>query len=139
MVPGGWDEVFECNHALAIEGRNELCRVLDVEPPAPDSMIGSISTLLLPPHDADRQRSLAQRPYRYHDALQDELITRHAIQVPLWNIPGWTPGAAPFEFSGRIASWGRTLRISAQLYNSMDQYRYLAQVLKHELQREASL
>lgn len=139
MVPGGWSEVFARNHDLAIEGRNELCRVLDIEPPAPDAMIGSISTILLPPHDADRQRRLAQRPSRYHDAMQDELIARYSIQVPLWNTPGWAPGATPFEFSGRVASWGRTLRISAQLYNSMDQYRYLAQALKAELQREAAL
>ncbi len=139
MVPGGWQEVFARNHALAIEGRNELCRVLDIEPPAPDAMLGSMATLLLPPHKPGLQRRLLQRPSRYHDALQDELIARYKIQVPLWNTPGWSPDAPPSTFAGRTATWGRTLRISAQLYNSVEQYRYLAQAVKAELERERSL
>jgi isopenicillin-N epimerase len=33
------------NHDLVIKARNHLCRELKVEPPAPDSMLGSLSTI----------------------------------------------------------------------------------------------
>jgi isopenicillin-N epimerase len=64
------------------------------------------------------------RPSRYHDALQDALIERWRIQVPVWAIPGDTR---------------RLIRISTQLYNSPEQYEYLAGALREELDRERRL
>jgi len=139
MVPGGWPEVMKRNHELALRGRDEICRVLEVEPPAPDSMLGSMATVLLPPHEPNLQRRLSQRPTKYHDALWDELIARHGIQVPIWCTPGWSPDAPARTFAGRAANWGRTVRLSAQLYNSVEQYQYLAHALKSELERERTL
>lgn len=124
LVPGGWPEVMRRNHDLAIKGRDILCRTLGIQPPAPDSMLGSMSTLFLPPHEPARNARLMARPSRYHDALQDALITRHRIQVPVWSIAG----------DGR-----RLFRISAQLYNSPAQYEYLAQALAQELEAERTL
>ncbi len=77
-------------------------------------MLGSISTLTLPA--ASKSQAAATR---YHDPLQDALVDRHHIQVPVWSLPNGT----------------RCLRISAQLYNSLDQYRYLADALTTELRR----
>ncbi len=121
MIPGGWPEVMRRNNDLVIKARRMLCRELGVEPPAPESMIGSLSTLFLPPHDGARTARLLARPSKYHDALQDVLVEKHRIQVPLWSIAG----------DGR-----RLFRISAQLYNSMEQYEYLAAALKEELAAE---
>jgi isopenicillin-N epimerase len=127
IIPGGWPEVMRRNHDLVLRGRDILCRALNVEPPAPDSMIGCISSILLPRHDPERAIRLAARPSTYHDALQDILLHEHKIQVPLWSVPGTPPGAT------------RLIRISAQLYNSIAQYEYLAECLRHELERERSM
>lgn len=114
---GGWDKVRAHNRDLCLKARRHLCAALGVEPPAPESMIAALATLPLLPARA------AEAPALYHDALQECLIRRHSIQVPVWTAP---PG-----------SNNRVFRISAQLYNSMEQYEYLAGALKQELAREA--
>jgi isopenicillin-N epimerase len=127
MVPGGWPEVMQRNHALLLRGRDIVCRALGVEPPVPDSMLACISTIPLPPHPPELASRLAARPSRYHDALQDILVDRHKVQVPLWST---TPaGGQPV----------RVLRISAQLYNSVAQYEYLARVLVDEVEAERGM
>jgi isopenicillin-N epimerase len=113
IVPGGWAEVTRRNHDLAIRARRVLCSALGIEPPAPDAMLGSMASIPLPPGPP------GPRPTRYHDALQDALVDRHRIQVPIWS-------AGPT----------RVFRISAQLYNSIQQYEYLAGALTEELARE---
>lgn len=123
LLPGGWPAVIAHNHALARAARDLLLRQLAVQPPAPLSMLGSMVTLRLPRHG--REAELASRPSRYHDALQDALLARHAIQVPIWTIPGSPPGE------------NRLVRISAQLYNSEAQYAYLGEALANELAAEA--
>jgi isopenicillin-N epimerase len=87
-------------------------------------MIGGLSTIFLPPHDPERHARLMARPSAYHDALQDALVERHRIQVPVWAVPGENR---------------RLIRISAQLYNSPEQYRYLAEALARELEAERRL
>jgi len=64
----------------------------------------------LPLPDAPAQR----RPSRYADALQDSLVERHHIQVPVM------PWPAPPR---------RLVRISAQLYNDPAQYEALGEAL----------
>ncbi len=109
MVEGGWDEVRRRNHTLALEARDRLCEVLGVEPACPDSMIGSMATVVLPDSEGGEKRDAFSR-----DALQDQLYREWAIEVPV--IPWPSPPA-------------RLLRISAQLYNSDGQYAYLAEAL----------
>lgn len=122
MVPGGWPQVMRDNHNLCLKGRDILCNALGMKPTAPDSMVGCICTMILPPHPKDLQSKLSQRPTKYHDALWDVLLAKWGIQVPIWT----------------VANTGhRTLRISAQLYNSLAQYEYLAKALKTELALEA--
>jgi isopenicillin-N epimerase len=113
LLPGGWDEVRRRNRAMALAARGLLCRELGAEPPAPDSMTGSMAAVRLP----DRTAAESAQPSRYHDPLQDRLIDRHGIQVPI----------VPFPAPPR-----RWVRVSAQLYNSPEQYAYLARALLAE-------
>ena len=124
LLPGGWPQLMQHNHDLCIAGRNLICNELGIEPPAPDSMIGSISTMILPPHDphnpALRER-LMRRKSAYHDAIQDHILRDNHIQVPFWGLAG-----KPERF----------VRISAQLYNSIEQYERLAKAVKAALETE---
>ncbi len=110
LLPGGWPELRAVNRSLALEGRQAICAALGVEAPAPAEMIGSMAAVPLPGGTAapdDRRR----------DPLEAELYSRHRIQVPVVAGPS-----------------GRSLvRISAQLYNHLDQYRRLGAVLAERL------
>ena len=114
LLPGGWPEVMRRNRELALAGRNVLCGALNLEAPCPDEMIGSLASIPLP--DApDLHRPSSPL---YTDPLQELLRLRHRIEVPV------IPWPAPPR---------RLLRISAQLYNSLDQYERLAEALQEEL------
>ncbi len=137
---GAWGAIRAHNHDLLLAGRRILCEALGVEPPAPESMLGSLCTLILPQHPPALQARLRQRPTRYHDALQDALHARWGIQVPVMYLPV-APAAGGERGPGSGAAPGvgpRAARISAQLYNSEAQYRYLAEALRAELELEAA-
>jgi len=106
MTPGGWPEVRARNRALALEARDELCAALDLAPPAPDEVIGPLAALPLP-QSADPVRP---QPGGI-DPLQERLFLDHAIEVPVttWSTPP-----------------RRAIRVSAQLYNTIGQFRHLA-------------
>ena len=112
MVEGGGAASMQHNHDLAIEGRNLICETLGIEAPCPDSMIACISTLQLPgeplPHE------IMHEP----DPLHEILSSKYNIQVPVWSWP--SPS-------------GRYLRISAQLYNTIEEYQVLVNALRIEL------
>lgn len=126
FIDSDWEGVRTHNHAMTVRAREILCKRLGVEEPVPRAMLGSMATIMLPAHEGGRAAALAGRPTRYHDALQDRLLERHGIQVPVWSVRG---GGEPT----------RVLRISCQLYNSLDQYEYLAEALAEELERERGL
>ena len=76
IYPGGWAELHDRNRTTALEARDILCEALDVPPPTPDSMIGSMASIPLP--DTDEQ------PLAYgRDPLQDRLFDDHNIEVPI--------------------------------------------------------
>lgn len=110
LLPGDWDAVRERNHSLALAARSLLCTELDLEPLCPDDMIGAIASLPLPPGSGEPPSSPL-----YADPLQDTLLERYSIEVPV--IP-WP--AAP----------QRLVRISAQVYNTLDDYQRLADALR---------
>jgi isopenicillin-N epimerase len=116
LAPGGLDEVARQNRALALEGRAILCNALGIAPPCPDSMIGSLAAVPLPTRRASTVPSLG-----YPDPLQDALVARHRIQVPI------VPFPRPPD---------RLVRISAHRHNHAEQYRSLAHALVEELARE---
>ncbi len=101
------------NRALALEARKILCDALGVAIPAPESMIGSLASVPLPdaPHTRPSDRPL---PPFIGDILQVDLFEKHRIEVPVF------PWPAPPK---------RLIRVSAQLYNTRDQYEHLARVL----------
>jgi isopenicillin-N epimerase len=79
-----------------------------VDHPAPDAMIGSMAALPLPDGSATTAASL------YGDRLQDELLERFRIEVPV----------VPWPRPPR-----RLIRVSAQVYNAESDYRKLAEAL----------
>jgi isopenicillin-N epimerase len=108
LLPGGWPGLMRRNRTLALEGRTILCQALGLEPPCPEAMLGSMAAVPLP-----RSRSRgAMRPGL--DPLQVQLWKKFRIEVPV------IPWPRPPE---------RLLRISAQIYNSKDQFERLAQAL----------
>jgi isopenicillin-N epimerase len=121
LLPGGWDAIMTANHAGVLRAREIVCAGAGLAPTCPDEMTGSMVSLILP----EAPESMRSRPTRYDDPLQDALLDRHRIQVPVWRLWDDAPDG------GR-----RILRLSAQVYNTPEQYEYLARALKIELSRE---
>lgn len=103
LLPGGWAALRQRNRELVIAARTILCQTLAVAPPCPESMLGSLAVVPLPDGEAQ--------------TLHDALLRQFGIEVPI--IP-WVDR-------------GRLIRISAQIYNCLEQYEYLAIALKELL------
>jgi isopenicillin-N epimerase len=113
LVEGGWAGVMRRNHELALRGRDILASALRVDPPVPDSMLGSMASLPLP--DGTEEPA----PPLFIDPLQDRLLDEFRIEVPVM------PWPRPPK---------RMIRISAQLYNSEPDYERLAEALTVSVQ-----
>ncbi|WP_298910422.1 aminotransferase class V-fold PLP-dependent enzyme [uncultured Nostoc sp.] len=105
LLPGGWTELMQQNHQLVLQGRRLLCEALEVQPSCPEEMIGSMAVVPMP-------ATLENRDFM---AVHDELFDKFGIQVQL----------IPWQEKPRLL-----VRISAQIYNTPEQYEYLAKVLK---------
>ena len=111
LLSGGWAAIMESNRRLALAGREVIQKTLGIAPPSPDSMIGSLASIpLASPHLAEPSQSI-----KYQSNWQETLITRHNIEVPLFVWP-----SRPSHI----------VRISAQVYNDLSQYEFLAERLK---------
>jgi isopenicillin-N epimerase len=117
LLPGGWPEVMSRNRELALAGRKLLCQALNISPPCPDEFIGSLASVPVPDTVGEVPPSVGPPA---SDPLQERLLTEYGIEVPV------IPWPAPPK---------RLLRISAQLYNSLPQYTYLAGALVKCLRR----
>ena len=113
LLPGGWPELMRRNRARALEGRAILCDSLRIPVPAPEEMIGSLASVPLP----DSTGPLPD-PGSLHDPLQRRLYERDHIEVPVYTFPKHPR---------------RLVRISAQLYNSREQFEHLARALAASL------
>jgi isopenicillin-N epimerase len=102
LLPGGWSALRERNREMAIMARNLLCEALNLKIPCPDEMLGAMASIFL-----------GKIAFSW-EALQEKLIEEFAIEVP----------TIPWENDSCL------LRISAQFYNRLDQYQYLADTLK---------
>jgi isopenicillin-N epimerase len=111
LLPGGWGEVQSRNRNLALEARKILCQTLQIPLPCPDECIGSMASVPLP-DASEEQRPV---PPLYIDTLQDALLARHNIEVPVIHWPGFPK---------------RLLRVSAQMYNKLADYEALSAALK---------
>ena len=108
LLPGGWGELRESNHQMAIRARRVLSEALEVESPCPENMLGAMATLPLP------ERFQAALKTGRIDAEQERLYDRFRIEVPLFRI------GQPQR---------RYFRISAHIYNSLAEYEYLTEAL----------
>jgi isopenicillin-N epimerase len=108
LLPGGWNELRKRNHELAVKARRLLCDRLGTEPLCPETMLGSMATVRLP-------ERFQGRPLkgRFEDE-QIKLYQEFGIEVPFLRI-------------GMPAA--RYFRVSAQIYNSIKEYEYLAQAI----------
>ncbi|WP_254174236.1 aminotransferase class V-fold PLP-dependent enzyme [Planktothrix pseudagardhii] len=102
LLPGGWTELIKTNHNLAVNARKLLSEKLEIPLPCPDHLIGSMAVL-----------PLGKRWQSFSD-LNQKLWQEHKIEVP---IMPWDDDNQPL------------IRISAQIYNHLSQYEYLAEVL----------
>jgi len=108
LLEGGWPELMAKNHALALAGRQILLDKLDLPQPCPDEMVGSMAVVQLRDAEFDAVGKSGIAP------LQEALWEIFKIEVPV--IP-W-PDANQ-----------QLVRISAQFYNTLPQYEYLAKAL----------
>ena len=108
LLPGGWPELRRRNHALVVQARRRLCARLNVEPPCPEHLLGAMATLPLPARLQDRPRS------GKIDAEQLWLYDEHGIEVPFIRL-------------GQPET--RWFRVSAQIYNRLEEYEFLADCL----------
>lgn len=108
LLPGGWAEIQEHNRRLAVIARQVLCDELDVPPPCPANLLGSMATIPLP------RRFQAIGKTSKIDPEQLRLYDDFRVEVPFVRLPD---------------SEVRYFRISAQLYNSLADYEYLARAL----------
>ncbi|BCX07939.1 MAG: isopenicillin-N epimerase [Fischerella sp.] len=105
LLPGGWDELRQHNHQLALQARQLLCETLEVLPPCPGEMIGSMAVVPIP-------SVLENRNFL---SIRDELFDQYSIQVQM----------VPWQETPKLL-----LRISAQIYNTIKEYEYLGKALR---------
>ena len=108
LLPGGIPALMAHNRALALRARDLLCSALGSAPPCPDSMIGSLASIVLDPLALDPVGPLGLDP------LQVRLWDQWRIEIPVMR---WA--------SPRL----RMLRVSPQAYNTIEQYEYLARAV----------
>ncbi|MFP3915907.1 MAG: aminotransferase class V-fold PLP-dependent enzyme [Actinomycetota bacterium] len=105
--PDGWDGVRSANHTLVVEGRRIVSEALGLDPGPGEEWCGSMAATVLP---GEAEEGVIV------DELTSRLRHNHAIEVPV------------FAWEGR-----RILRLSAQRYNRLDDYRRLVDALIDEL------
>ncbi len=114
LLPGGWPALMQRNHDLAVAARRLLCERIGVEPPCPETMLGSMATLPLPAALQEKNSGEPRAVIARFDPLQSALLEQYRIEVP-------------------VVRWGtparRWFRISAHAYNSPDDYERLADAL----------
>lgn len=107
LMDGGWEAIRTRNHALALWAREMLSAEFETELPAPESMIGTMASVVLPKGLAD---NVAKRGKSLYATLQEDW----GIQIPVIPVP--EPDA-----------W--SVRLSAHVYNTEDDYRKLASAI----------
>lgn len=113
LMPGGWDAIMKRNHDVCINARDYFCRELGLTPSCPDEMNAGMATMEIPFLEENNPPD-----YKNCDAIQNRICQEYNLEIPLWY---WNDPPR------------RTTRISAQLYNSPEQYVYAAGILKQYL------
>lgn len=109
LLPGGWPQVMAANRTLTLEARAVLLEATGVDAPCPDAMIGSMASIPLPP------AAIGSPADRLDCAGLHAWFRERGVET--WLYPDPVP----------------LLRISAQLYNDMNQFHELARLLGEAL------
>ncbi|HTV96040.1 MAG TPA: aminotransferase class V-fold PLP-dependent enzyme [Steroidobacteraceae bacterium] len=107
QLAGGWPQLMAANRRLALGARDLVLARLGIAAPAPDELIGAMASIPLP---AGGSAAPPLDTRLLHDRLR-------ARGVEAWLHPHPVP----------------LLRVSAQLYNDLDQYERLAALLEQAL------
>ncbi|MBA3648923.1 MAG: aminotransferase class V-fold PLP-dependent enzyme [Chitinophagales bacterium] len=109
LFPGGWQELKNYNRNLCLNARAIIAEKIQTELPAPENMIANLSTLYI------GKTNPSSYGFNYLHPLQEDLWNKYKIEVPV------------FVWSRKDPRlW---VRISAQCYNSVEQYKYLGEAL----------
>ena len=117
-LPGGWQEIRLHNTNLIRKAVHILCEHLQIEPPCPSDLWGAMATLILPLKKTDMIQT-----HWLVSPLGEKLSKEYGIEVA---VPPW---------SGENV----LLRISAQLYNDIEDYTILARALKEIIGKRKGL
>ncbi|MBT4970815.1 MAG: aminotransferase class V-fold PLP-dependent enzyme [Bacteroidetes bacterium] len=111
IYPDKWPGIMQHNHNLAIEARSLIFKDLGVNAAVPDCMIANLASINLP----DSKDSIPSK-FNQFDSLQNRLFHDFNFEVFITYWP---------EFPKRL------LRISPQIYNTIEQYEFLSKTLKN--------
>lgn len=103
LVEGGIDGLMSRNRRLCLAARDLLCDALGTEAMVPDSMLGPLAVVEIP------------TPGMEPRTLRERLMAEYRIEAMVVPNPG---GDTPM------------IRVSPQVYNSMEQYQYAADAIK---------
>jgi isopenicillin-N epimerase len=123
LLPGGLAALMRRNHELAVWARRLLVEKAGLTPVGLEEMLGSMAAFQLPDDPAEGNLDASTSPTPTH-RLSGKLWEDDHIEVPVYYWP-----AAP-----RLI-----LRISAQAYNTPEQYLRLAEAVKKMTNDEARM
>ncbi|MBK9399966.1 MAG: aminotransferase class V-fold PLP-dependent enzyme [Bacteroidetes bacterium] len=110
-ILGSWEALRKNNRNLCLEARKLICEELQIEIPTPEHLIGHLASIPVRNHpDAPSKFFNMVAP------LKKQLMEEYKIQVPVFYFHNKNPKLL--------------LRISTQVYNSGEQYEYLAACMK---------
>lgn len=107
LEPGGWETLMKRNHDLILEGRRVVGDAVGADLPAPEEMVGSMASIVLP----DRE---GPAPGGELSPLMGELLDA-GFAALVMNWPSWP---------------NQLLRLSAHHYNTVEDYQALAELLR---------
>jgi isopenicillin-N epimerase len=99
---GGIDELMRRNRDLCLQARDLMCEALGTKAIVPDSMLGPLAVIDIPAPGMDPRQ------------LRERLMNEYRIESMIVPNPG---GDTPM------------IRVSPQVYNSIEQYRYCADAI----------
>ncbi|HET9933369.1 MAG TPA: aminotransferase class V-fold PLP-dependent enzyme [Polyangiaceae bacterium] len=103
-LPGGLAALYQQNRTLVLEARALLGERLGAVPSAPSDFVGSMATVTLPAAGLPAPAALSRR-----------LLEEHRIEVPVFTVNG---------------SRDCAFRVSAHLYNALEDYQHFASALE---------
>jgi isopenicillin-N epimerase len=107
LLPNGWEELRAKNRNLILEARQIISNKFQLNLPCPDDLIGSMASLPL--------NQIFSHSNLSAELLQNKLLKEFNIEIPLIPFP---------------SSQDKIMRLSAQIYNTIDEYIYLADVME---------